>query len=158
MKTKTLLLLCLFLGIGLTQLSAQKNAKGTYSEKIAVVWESYWMPIVCNGDFVDWLFGTVTVNCEYHYENGVAAWLNYHTVGEAVSTDYGDIVGTGEVFTIKENDFKQMTVSGVWPRYLTFHFNLNGNMGNHYQGTVLVDTWSPYTDNTAMEFIKMNCH
>jgi hypothetical protein len=159
MKTKTFLLICLFLGIGMTQLSAQKGKNNdTYTIKVPVVWDGYWMPIVCNGDFVDYLFGTVTVYCEYHFKDGVPMWLNYHTLGEAVSTSYGSITGTGEVFTIKENDFKQNTDQGVWPRFLTIHFNLNGNKGNHYLGIVTMDTWNPNPDNTAMTVIKFTCH
>ncbi len=44
MKTKTLLLLCLFLGIGLTQLSAQKT-----TVKYAMGGDALPEPILCDG-------------------------------------------------------------------------------------------------------------
>jgi hypothetical protein len=160
MKTKSFLLLFLLLGFGLTQLSGQKgnNPTGNYSERVEVKWDGYWMPIVCDGNFVDYLYGSVTVYCEYHYVGGVPAWLNYHTIGEAKSTSIDNITGSGENFTVKENDFKQVTDQGVWPRYLTIHFNLNGDLGHHYQGTVTMDTWNPNIDDSPMTVIKFQCH
>ncbi len=64
-------MMCLLLGIGLTQLSAQipppSNGKetGTVSYLISNV---YWQPIVCNGDVVDNLEGTATWHVVYKWE------------------------------------------------------------------------------------------
>jgi hypothetical protein len=147
MKTKKFLLLCLLLGIGMTQLSAQngKNTHDTKSERVVVVWPGYWQPIICDGAEVDNLTGTVTVYAEYHYKDGIPIWASYHSIGEAKSEK------TGEVFTVKENDFKQYTVQGEWPRFFTVHFNLKGDQGSHYIGTVTYDNFTG--DMSVIKFI-----
>ena len=84
MKTKTFLLLCLFLGMGLTQLSAQKGKNSTGS----VVYDFYVggvdgqenpivaiFPIFCDGIFVDAVSSTdFTVKVIDHFKNGELIW------------------------------------------------------------------------------------
>ena len=50
MKTKTFLLLCLFLGIGMTQLSAQKGKNGNGAVSEYFTWDGYYIdvPVVCS--------------------------------------------------------------------------------------------------------------
>jgi hypothetical protein len=45
MKTTTSLLVCLFLGIGMTQLSAQNGKNGTGSTSSYYVWEQFETPV-----------------------------------------------------------------------------------------------------------------
>jgi len=127
MKTKTILLLCLFLGIGLTQLSAQneqKDATKTYSEHYSAAWSD---PVFCDGVLVDLLDCTVTVHHKAHFLKG--EWLTcfVQTSGTAVSEN------TGEVFEIKEIGKQDNNITGdVWNCVANLHFNARGNNGTHY--------------------------
>jgi hypothetical protein len=136
MKTKTFIILCLFLGIGVAQLSAQKD-RTTHETS---VWTGYYMPVISsNGFIVDYLTGTVTTYIVTHFDKTGGEWVNYHSVGEAVSTDYKDgkikLVGTGEEFVVKENDYQQ-----DGSLFMEFHFNLLGNKGSHYLGIMSLNT------------------
>jgi hypothetical protein len=138
MKTKTFFILCLLSGIGLTQLSAQKG-RTTHETS---VWSGYYMPVISsNGVVVDYLTGTVTTYIVTHYDKSGDEWVNYHSKGHATSTDLVDdngvvlLSGTGEEFTVKENDFKQ-----DGSLFMEFHFNLIGNKGSHYLGIMSINT------------------
>ena len=99
---------------------------------------------MCNGVYVDYLYGESIQYGVDHYDKDGTSWYNYRSKGQAVSIDqlYGDvqIIGTGEVFTIKDNAFKRDPGEGPIE---TFTFNLNGNKGSHYIGTASCsyDTW-----------------
>jgi len=137
MKTKTIFFLCLLLGFGVAQLSAQK---GRTTHETAV-WTGYYMPIISNGVIIDYLTGTVTTYILTHYDKSGGEWVNYHSKGQATSTDLVDDngvvlkTGTGEEFTVKENDFKQ-----DGSLFMEFHFNLIGNKGSHYLGIMSMNT------------------
>ena len=95
MKTKTFLLLCLFSGIGLTQLSAQNGKDGTGS--VPERWtREFPIPVVCDGVQVDFLLAPLEWHHVGHYQKGVWLWCYVQISGEAVSTS-----GSGEIFTVK---------------------------------------------------------
>jgi hypothetical protein len=113
MKTKTLLLSCLFLGLGLTQLCAQtKSVPFMYSSN-----GGFELPVYCDGaigvvDHV--ILGDFTNRGVFHYENGVAVWVSG---------------------TYKETDTRTLLGGFTY----TANFNLIGNMGHHYIGTYIVE-------------------
>ena len=124
MKTKTFLLLCLFLGIGLTQLSAQNGKNGTGSATEKATWDTYYLdiPVYCNNEVVDRLIGPVKMYNVLHYNNGVFLWVNQQYDGEVTSSK-----PPYEVFTVKDICKYDMT------SYIGFgHCNLIGNNGTHY--------------------------
>jgi hypothetical protein len=140
MKTKTLLLLCLFLGTEVTQLSAQQPVvDGTKS----VPWDNeyfIWDPVYCNGVLVDEIFGTVIWHNISHFVEGVEVWETSQANGEITS------LYTGEVFRVNEVD-KHNIVEGIW----TWHTNLKGDMGNHYSFEMTSnEAWDPITVNKAV--------
>ena len=114
MKTKTLILLCLLLGIGFTQLSAQ-------SVSYYMEWD-YWTPIYCDGVQVDYVTGTATAHVVEHYTDGELVWLKMHSYGEVTSE-------SGEVFTLHNDQTKEDLTEVTW------HFNLDGENGTHYIGS-----------------------
>lgn len=125
MKTKIFLLLCLFIGVGLPQLVAQKsNSKGTKSEQ---GWRqsTYWSPVYSGDQMVDYLVGDVMVHFVAHFKNGLCQFENDQIKGEVTS-------GSGEVFEIKEFDKYNFT-DGL---NFTWKFNLIGDWGSHYIGTL----------------------
>jgi hypothetical protein len=135
MKTKTFLLLCLFLGIGLTQISAQdfslpKNGENGSVPSRFTTW--YWLPVYVDGVMVDELGGSVSWHVIIHYKDG-----NMITVFEKISDILITSSKTGEVFTGSEVD-RQYALDqlGIW------HFNLRGNQGTHYIGTLTQTDWS----------------
>jgi hypothetical protein len=133
MKTKTFLLLCLFLGVGLTQLSAQNGKNGTGT--IVFTFENdYWSPVFCNGVQVDVLEGKLTSQVVIHAEKGQYKWYMLHWHGELISSL------NQEVFQIHESDKIDIPKLGDW----SYHFNLVGNKGSHYinSGTLNTDTWN----------------
>ena len=102
MKIKTFLFLCLLLGFGLAQLTAQSN---TVQSKIKDA--EYHTHVFCEGQHVDFLEGTATIHVVYHLKDGNWQWEIDQCKGEAVSVGFTDengnlIGGTGEVFKISE--------------------------------------------------------
>ena len=98
MKTKTFLLLCLFLCMATTQLFSQ-NKTVQFRVKDA----EYHTHVFCEGVHVDFLSGTATLHQVYHLKNGNWQWEIDQYKGEAVSVGFEDengnlIGGTGEVF------------------------------------------------------------
>ena len=124
MKTKTFLVLCLFLSFSLAQLSAQsdKGSNGitkTFVNKINDF--GYWAPVYCDGVLVDELWGNIKVQYLTHVENNSLKW--------EILIWKGELTGWyGEVFQIHEADKIGIPDAGIY----TYHFNLVGNMGSHY--------------------------
>jgi hypothetical protein len=131
MKTKTFLLSCLLLSIGLTKLSAQDlpdpyahNKHGT-GATITTGGTEYpvWVPVICDGAFVDFLSIDYTLHYLDHWKDG--NWISYviSVKGEAKSE-------TGETFEfneqIKEDGFTSP------PFIISWKINLRGNKGSHY--------------------------
>ena len=132
MKTKSLLSLCLVMGIAITQLSAQSD-KGLGNKTLieTVVWD-YWQPVYCNGLEVDYLFGEVNARSISVFKNGILVKSMWHSYGNVTSD------ATGEVFTLLENSKTNiMTLISTW------HFTLKGNEGTHYLGSM---TWDQIND------------
>jgi len=136
MKTKTFLL-CLFLGIGLIQVSGQTKS---YPFRVSLTSDDVWLenPVYCdvNGEEVDRLvLDYFDAHGVEHYKNGVKVFQWGKMSGQATS------LLTNEVFTYKELD--KMVTSETSYRAI---FNLIGNQGNHYIQTLVID-------NDDMEFI-----
>jgi hypothetical protein len=130
MKTKTLLLLCLLSGIGLTQLSAQNGKNGTGSTSEFDVWDAYWIPVFSpDGNQIDLLEGWATMHNVFYYKDGVWLWRRQQFSGEAVSVGIDRISGTGEVFRIMDTFTGDVTTSGVSGGG---HVNAKGDKGSHY--------------------------
>jgi hypothetical protein len=130
MKTKTFLLICLFLGIGITQLSAQNGKDGTNGSVTSRFTTWYWLPVYVDGIQVDELGGSVAWHLILHYKDG-----NLITVIDRIS-DILITSSTGEIFTGSEIDRQYpLDQLGIW------HFNLKGNRGTHYIGTLTQTNW-----------------
>lgn len=128
MKTKTFLLLCLFLVFGLTQLSAQngqKDAPKTYSEWYTATWQD---PVFCDGVLIDWLDCTITVHHIAKFVQG--EWL--HCFADGTGTAVSQF--NGETFTIKDIGKQDNNIQpdGTWEWVANIHFNARGNNGTHY--------------------------
>lgn len=124
MKTKTFLFMCLLVGIGWTQISAQ-----TKTVKIeGFVPNGYWIPIYCGDAQVDFLAGDFTYKVEIHYIAGIPTWQRGQVRGQLTSS-------AGEVFKLKETDMKH----DYYGCDMTLNYNLIGNKGNHYIGTLIWD-------------------
>jgi hypothetical protein len=129
MKTKTFFFICLLLGIGLIQLSAQNG-----NEVGRDIYFNYWTPVwSSNGDQIDVLTGDIPVHFVNHYLHGVLVTFNSTFSGEVISVGfYKDgvkIGGTGEVFTIKDqfkSDLTSTTNIGGG------HIHAKGDQGSDY--------------------------
>jgi hypothetical protein len=145
MKTKTLLLLCLFLAIGLTHLNAQntKNNTGSFTEYYTGSWL---IPVYCNGEIVDNLQATMNVHHIGHFLKGDWLWCKVECTGEAVSEL------TKEVFSIKEIDKQENNIQpdGTWLLVDVYHFNMRGSNGTHYIGTQIIDWTGTITSVSAV--------
>jgi hypothetical protein len=119
MKTKTLFILCLLIGITTTKLYGQSYDNRSYSEERQVYG---WFPVYCDGVHED-LYATLDVHFMFHDKNGVIEYQISQWKGEGISS-------TGEVFKWTEVD-----KSGV---NYGFHGNLKGDEGSHYiiSGTI----------------------
>lgn len=140
MKTKTFLLLYLFLGLAITPLSAQSLVNGTGAISHYYDWNDYYVPVFTpDGDQVDLLLGPVTLHIIDYYKNWEWIWRKIQYTGEIVSVGFVDsfgetIGGTGEVFSIKDI-WKFDPFSAIGPG----HFNARGNQGSHYLISYLWD-------------------
>ncbi len=151
MKTKTFLLLCLFLVIGLTQLFAQipplppppDNKTGNGAVTYSYTWDAYWQPIDCDG-FEDNLIGIVSCRNVLFYKNGMPIRANTHIYGTVKSPK------TNEEFKLNEKDKGEYI--GLEQSMVYWHFNLIGNLGTHYIGAM---TWNCLTG--EMWFDKLIC-
>lgn len=128
MKTKTFLLLCLFLGIATTQLSAQNKSFVDRG-----VWVGYWIPAYCNGVQVDLLTGTASYHHIGHWHKGVWIWCHTQYSGEVKSEL------TDEVFKVKEIDITDIIQADIFQGIVYSHVNLIGNNGTHYIMTLIFD-------------------
>jgi hypothetical protein len=140
MKTKTFLLTCLFLGIGLTQLSAQngKNGTGTITGTDVA---SYDQPIYRDGILIDRLIGIVEYHYVFHLKNGEPIWAKSVDMRSEATSIYPPY----EIFKVHEIDKSEWEVNCI-----KWHFNLIGNMGSHYVGSI---TWNFVTNETWIDKI-----
>ncbi|MDX9904190.1 MAG: hypothetical protein RB288_08955 [Bacteroidales bacterium] len=147
MKTKTFIIVCLLLGFGLTQLSAQSYVNGTGAISFSHEWSDYSVPVYTpDGEQVDMLLGPVSMHIIDFYKNWEWIWRKIQYSGEIVSVGFldssGEMVGgTGEVFSIKDI-WKFDALSAIGPG----HFNARGNHGSHY---LINYIW----DDTTLSFI-----
>ena len=128
MKMRSILMIiCLFIGATSIQLSAQSINRSSQGWAYPV----FETPVFCDGVMVDYVRGTVKCHWVAHYKDGWI-WEIDQAKGEGIS------MKTGELFRYKETD-KISYVEGI----VTWKYNLKGNMGNHYIGTITMDmsTW-----------------
>lgn len=132
MKTKAFLLICLFLGVGLTQLSAQDWPSGTKSISLRDIVYCPMMPVYCGDQVVDYIEGTIDVgHWVVHFKSGNFQWQSSQVKGEITGT-------SGEVFEVKSVGTLNLEKSGLISE---FHMLLMGNRGSHYilSGTMTCD-------------------
>lgn len=125
MKAKVFLLACLFIGFASTKVLAQDKAN-----KADQGWVegTYYSPVFCDGEMVDYLEGgTIMVHYVFRmFKNGdVLAKEIDQIKGEVMSS-------SGETFIVREID--KLSYENSW--VLTWHYNLIGDRGTHYTGTL----------------------
>lgn len=149
MKTKTLIMVCLLFGIGLTQLSAQitikkdLNAKGTGTIIFTGTVNNYGNVVYCNDQIVDYLEGTMTLFGVVQFKNGVEQSNNQIYRGDDI---HSTMTNSDEVFKFVEKDhiMNVYFVEGdpqPWGTNI-FRFNYIGNKGTHYIATAIWDVHS----------------
>ncbi len=124
-------MVCLLLGIGLKQLSAQAwpppppdNKNGTGSVVTLETFESSEPVFSSDGQIIDNLAGSFTTHYVRHYKNGV--WISeiadFYGELESVGLDFES--GTGEVFWLKDQyKTREVGVNGDG------HYIAKGNQG-----------------------------
>ena len=126
MKVKSILvILCLFVGAGMNQLSAQNLEPEGNSFWVETSWSA---PVFCDGEMVDVIYGHMKVHAINVYKDGIHQKQIVQAHGKAVSWV------TGEKFTFKEE--------GKWypgEEKSTFHYNMLGKEGSHYVGSYVID-------------------
>ena len=148
MKTKTLFILCLLLGMGLTHLSAQKGQDGTNGSFSEHFVSTFAIPVYCDGVQVDFLNSELDWHHIGHFHKGVWLWCYFHLSGEAESTSESHEVFDVKLIGEQENN---IAPDGNWLWDSDLHVNLRGNMGHHYIATFRMD----YTG--IIEFKKAIC-
>jgi len=133
MKTKTLLLLCLFLGIGLTQLSAQpENPQGTGTIKVSetVTERNVDLEIFCDGVRVDILNFSLPYDLtgRIHFRKGEFIWDKWQLKNATFTSKISNEVFYG-------HDFENSYQNGLF--YWSSH--LNGSMGHNYNIRMIWD-------------------
>lgn len=131
MKTKTFFFICLFLGIGFAQLSAQNSQNSNGTDTFFWEWDidneygpyAVQIPVKCDNNVIDWLAGKVTVHQINHYLSGELIWVKQHFEGEVIGAL------TDEVFKVKDIS----KCDNISLNIGIGHVNLVGNKGSHYR-------------------------
>lgn len=123
MKTRIFLLVCLFMVIGLTRLSAQ-NSRDVYNWPVPASVVN--LDVYCDGQLVDQVQNTsdYILKCRDKYKDGVWIEWNQHLNNVTFKS-----LWTGELFVIEGHE------KGEWDPtvgYGEFTTMLRGNKGNHY--------------------------
>jgi hypothetical protein len=144
-------MLCLLLGIGLTQLSAQNNENGNGAVSWYYEWDGYYIdvPVVCGQPAADRCVGLINAHVVQIFKNGELVKEHTYLCGEVTNPN------TNEVFEVKDHWTYEPPVN---PDGGTGHFKLEGSYGSHYVVFYRIDvvSWDPYTDVTT--FIKVVCN
>lgn len=129
MKVKIIFLMCLFTGLlQIQQISAQGKANKADQGWLT---STYWSPVYCDGVMVDELSGG-EISIHYVFK----LFKNGSVLAKEIDQIKGtDTSSTGEVFKIRETD-KYEYING-W--VVTWHYNLIGNLGTHYIGTLTLN-------------------
>ncbi len=98
MKTKVFILLCLFIGIGLNQLSAQNGKNGSGIVRFDFSVTGKFFPVFCEGAVVDLLYSPDGWTCytTQHYVNGELTWYRDKPNKDVQMVS----MNTGEVFSL----------------------------------------------------------
>jgi hypothetical protein len=145
MKTKTIILLCLFMGLAVTQLSAQNGKGGTGSVPTVyfIDWPSN-IPVYCDGVQIDMVTATnFNSKAVDHFVLGLIDW----EIAKINGVTYKSSSSSGETFVVNGTQ-KYDANAGLF--YL--NANLNGNMGNHYILKLVMQG-----DGSVIE-VRSNCH
>ncbi|WP_147384131.1 hypothetical protein [Maribellus luteus] len=104
--------------------------------------DSYFTPLFCEGEIVDYVSGYISAHWRVHYKNGVRQWILINFSGTLTSAN-------GEVLTIRESD-KILFEEGMDPTY-SVRWNIMGEDGSHYIGSGYVDwtTWDVVPEMTV---------
>ena len=149
MKTKTFFLLCLLLGMALTQLSAQTRSIVTYDSYTTPPNDVFWVPVVCDGETIDWLWAAnYTIKNLGHFKDGNFEWYKSRWTDIVCTSE-----STGEVFTPYGGE-KGGTNGSSDDFIMEIKLNLKGSMGTQYMLHVYINTltWDWESDT------KSNCH
>ncbi|RKD90002.1 hypothetical protein [Mangrovibacterium diazotrophicum] len=152
MKKITLLILSLFLvAVACNEAddfvndsSTQAQEKSAYTKTYQ--WktgEGYFIPLMCDGETVDVLNGSLMAHYRWHVMNGQTQMVLVRFSGELTSE------ATGETFVINESD-KIRYEEGAMMHY-SFSWNVRGNWGSHYIGSGYLDlnTWEVVPEKTV---------
>ena len=108
------------------------NSTGTYT----LQWKftaTYWTPVYCGEQLIDELSGgEIIIHVVVHRKDGKRVWRTDQIRGEV--TSFKQPYEVFEIVEMDKNDFVDNNFSTV-----TWKYNLKGNMGNHYIGTLTYD-------------------
>ena len=125
MKTKTFTLLCLLVGIAVTQLSAQNRTIVTYDSYQAPNFFAF--PIICDGEYIDWLYATdYTIKNMGHFKDDNFEWFKSRWTDMVLTSDKN-----GELF-IPQGGEKGGTKGSSDDFIWEIKVNLKGSMGTQY--------------------------
>lgn len=128
MKTTFILVLCFILAGAFTTISAQEKSNGASQGWME---SSYWSPVFCDGELVDVLEGGEIM---IHYV--FKTFKKGFPVAKEIDSIKGWVISqSGETFKIRETDKYYRTDYWV----VTWHYNLIGDQGTHYTGTLTYD-------------------
>ena len=114
-----------------------KSASDNSTILMPATWETYNIPVICDGVEIDRLAGKLDVFCRMHYEDGKLVWMIHNFSGFLTSTSV-----SGEVFEMKGTRKIDMVLANY-----TFRSNIKGDLGSHY---ILSGTSSTLSKNTLI--------
>jgi hypothetical protein len=152
MKTKTIFLICLFIGIGFTRLTAQTDVYKFYDT-------GGLMPITCDGNDIELLSYTADFTWLSHSQQGKWKWV------KVVACNWTATSSSGEEFKANEHDPAIEILDAAGNRIQekgTWRIVLNGNWGSHYRitwaYTITVDPNDPNNLLWDFSLLEAKCH
>ena len=148
MKTKTFLLIGLFLGMGLIQISGQfvippppDNKTQTGSIPVTMPYE-YWIPIFLeDGSYLDDLVGPGTLHMVFKYHKGKLITMDYTWKSDELRFVNGT---SDEVFKVMDVGKQVAFTNDALTGFSVFRVNIIGNQGTRYKVDGTLD-WETFT-------------
>jgi len=150
-KIFSLMIICLFIGAGLTQLSAQSNNRAISFWEEVGHWQ---VDVFCGEEWTDFIVGEGKVHFLEKFKKGERVWQKTNSNMTATGL-------SGENFKYIEQDWIPIS-SFVYPVLYEAHFKyqLIGDQGHHYSGVLVVRVIADGVGGFNLELIPVRnkCH
>ena len=150
-KNLVSVIICLLVGAGFTQLSAQSNNRATSFWEEVGHWQ---IDVFCGEEWTDFIVGEGKVHFVEKFKKGELVWqkTNSHMTAKGLSGENFKYIEQG---LIVESSIVYPVVYNAQYKY-----QLIGDQGHHYHGVLIVKVFHEGGDEFSLEFtpVRNKCH